>query len=375
MIFDITPLENSFNQNFYCVIFYTIALFIGFIYNIRYESASANNRGLEFFLIGCVFIYCLTSFTNGDYYHYYEYVKGLKKVNTERGLEPIYQYLILFLHNNYLLFRVCVWGLALILYIKTLERFGVNINLALFFLLACFLNTFSYARATLGMAMFFYGYAMFYNPKSMSTIEKIVGIIFMFISMTFHRSMSIMIVIWLFTLVVPFNKRVIVLMLGILPISIFVVQNMFGHFLEIGYMPDDILLRKANGYSQKVTQTSNWKGLLQMFLQYSTFYIPLILMSLRFWFKPSLIVVEKKFLHLGKLVFMTIYLATIFLFIVSTNQVFFYRVLFMTMIPVTILITYMIDWELLDFRCYKFVVCLGILYSYQVYLSSISRQL
>ena len=58
---------------------------------------------------------------------------------------------------NYFLFRLAVWGGSLALIIATARKFGASVYRTLFVVLAGFIVTYSYARATLAMSVFSMG--------------------------------------------------------------------------------------------------------------------------------------------------------------------------------------------------------------------------
>lgn len=372
---DITPLEKSLGQSLYCFAIYLLLVLIGSVYNVNYELRRVEKKNITFFLVLGLFVYTLTNFVNGDYYHYYVYINNLYSVNSSRGLEPLYQHVALLFNNNYLLFRLFVWGLALFLYIKTIKRFNLSVNHTIFILIVCFFNTFSYARASLGMAIFFYGFSYFYVSDKHPLLGKILGIAFMIASIYFHRSMYILLGMFVISYFVPTNKTGLLSLLCIFPILVTGVKLLFGNLLESNSVDDEMMASKMLLYSEAVSEQLNWKGVFQNLLQYSTYYVPLIMVTKKFIFDNKVYEISSAYVHLYKLTFAVIYLASIFLFVVATNQVFFYRILFMSMIPTTFLLSYLVDKKIIEFKKFKLVITLGVLYSCLFYMAVIKSSI
>lgn len=372
LMFDITPLENSFYQNVYCTLLYSILVIVGLYMNFNRERRSIPYpRGTRFLFFGFL-LFAITDFADGDYYHYWEYIQGLPSYFlSEDGLEIFYNWLILELNKNYLLFRICVWGSASVLYLLTIRRLGVNLNHCLFVMVVCFIMTFSYARATLAMALMFYGISLFLKPyNKFKLVWRSIGLVAIICSTFFHRSMTTMIIIVALAYFIPLNKKITTILLCCFPVIVVLMRIFLSDYI-LFYLDDEVMTRKLTGYMEADRGTANWKGMIQQFFQYSTYYLPLILSSWKLEYQKQKVICESYVYILYKIVFVTIIVATSMLFIVDGNEVLFYRYIYMTMIPITILLTYLVDENILKFNWLKIVTILGILYSFQRYSSAL----
>lgn len=362
-MFDITPYEQSFLQNFYGVLLYGILAIAGCFMNLNKEGRRRNYRiGTYLFFCGFV-LYCLTCAIDTDYYHYWEFVQRLSPAYvTKTGFESFYDWLIISVHKNYFLFRFFVWGSACVLFVLAVKQFKVNVNHALFFIVICNISTFSYARATLGMAVAFYGLALFFHPYRGMMFWRIMGISILLCAPFFHRSIYLLLIVILLAIITPMNKLTTIILLLCFPV-ITAVVGLFMSKYAFYYIQDEILADRLSSYSEAVKPTSNWKGLIQNVLHYATFYIPLLVSMVALEFKKKKERCPQGIYVLYKIVFFMIIVASSMYFVITTNHIFFYRYLFMTMIPISIVFTYLVDNGIIKWKWYKCVIILGITYN------------
>lgn len=131
-------------------------------------------------------LFCLFSFWGTDWFHYLE-TYFIIRAGYETNLENVYVWIIQNLSPDYLIFRLIVWGTALYLLIKTVNNLSVSKELVLLLLGIIYIIWFAYARATLAMAMAFYGYSLIiknnYNFRSF-----LLGVVIFLSSYFFHKS-------------------------------------------------------------------------------------------------------------------------------------------------------------------------------------------
>ena len=116
-----------------------------------------------FFVLYAIF-YCI----NDDYFSYRDWIYG-RNFNFW-GKEQFYAYIILFcrsLHFDYPyeLFRLIVWGGAVFLSYQTYRLYRRLPGLTLLLLFVFYAGTFCYARASLAMAVYFFGVALFLRRR------------------------------------------------------------------------------------------------------------------------------------------------------------------------------------------------------------------
>ena len=153
----------TFGLNLYCFLLYCFLLLCSLRGNVVNLYVKESNRGSIALLFCGILLFSLTAFVSDDFFHYYEEMfeyRGRVFGDQETGFEAFYQYLISSIDGDYFLFRLVVWGGSLVLTIYAIRNFGANVYHTLFLILAGFIITFSYARATLAMAVFSFGFVL-----------------------------------------------------------------------------------------------------------------------------------------------------------------------------------------------------------------------
>lgn len=176
-----------------------------------------------------ILMFCTFAFWGADWFGYLYYFDVIKSGTELSTVEPIYSWIISVLSPNYIVFRLIVWGAALILLYKTIKNLELDIPYTLFFFGSIYLIWFSYARASLSMAMMFYGLSLLHRSYKNTLFTKIIACALIILSFYFHKSSIFgIIVIILAELMVLFklNKKwMIVLLLILFPL--------IAHFLSL----------------------------------------------------------------------------------------------------------------------------------------------
>lgn len=172
-----------------------------------------------------ILVFLLYAFWDTDYFSF----RHSFHTSLEGHRDPLYYYIGLLSFNSYTIFRFYIWGGALLLATKTAQRLHINSNTYAFVFSVFFLLIFSYARVSLGMAMYFYGLSYLLVPNKKNTIASYIwGVIFIVCSYFGHRSMILPI---LFTplIFLKFNKYTIAVLLAVG----FVIGRFTGEYLSI----------------------------------------------------------------------------------------------------------------------------------------------
>lgn len=308
------------------------------------------------------FAFSLFCCINSDFFHYqemvwqYDFTSGAMNHG-----EPIYGAIIELVGKNYLLFRIIVWGSALFIIRLTFHRFCIDSYVAQFFLFSCFFLTFSYARASLAMAIYFYGLSFLLVPSERSQLFNIIcGIGLIISSYFFHHSMLIAIILTI-VCIWPFNKWILISIIVSLPIIIRVFDLLFFPILSSqDFFAGDDTMSKFSRYVEAERETANWKGHLQDIISYLRFFAPLIVLSIAQYIRKE-IEVPSYIDRLFKITFSLIVISLLFLSLGLDNKVFFYRILFMTYIPLTILIAFHVHEGSISRRMFIALTIYGIL--------------
>ncbi len=291
-------------------------------------------------LILFVMIHLLFAFEGGDYYGYHENVAKNYWVVEQ---EPIYPMLSKLLGNDYLLFRFVVWGGALGLFMLTVKRLGFEVSKAVYLLYVMYFTLFDYARATLGMAMFFFGLSFWCLPiKKHNLISYVIfGPLIMYCSTIFHNSMVMACAIsWI--IFIPMNKKILVILVVLFTLSTPILMSLFERVIMMALSSTGSAATKIIQYADQKAELADDTSTFEMIRQiveYATIITPLVLVSFKLF--------DEKYigrLHIAMQRYFKIALGFIFIafsmLIVSNTIILFYRFLYISFIPVLLLFFY-----------------------------------
>lgn len=283
------------------------------------------------FFVGYAVFYCV----NPDYFKYREWI----------GLDPnfwnkeyFYVYVVLlcrFLPFDYPfeVFRLIVWGGAVLIAYYTFRKYREMLmpGLTLLFLFVFYANTFCYARASLGMAVYFFGVSIFLLSKK--SLIKLLGIAVALSSYLFHHEMIIGIAI-LPSVLVPFEKKgatflsVILLILAIIVISY--VNSHLGIFDSM--FDNDDLSSKIEDFNEAEQGAFR----LSTLVKYLNFFYPLYVITKCFWKTKE----PQSIAGMYRIVYTIILITVAFMAVFGLRSVFVYRVMYISMIPLSLLTSY-----------------------------------
>lgn len=310
-------------------------------------------------LIILFLFYLLFAFDGGDYFHY---LYGIHTDHQERG-EDIYREIAIFVSRNYLLFRTIVWGGALAIFLLTVKRLEMDIYKCAFLLFTVHISVFDYARASLAMSIYFLGISYLIKPViNKKIVSFIIGLSLAFLSLYFHRSMAIVIPLTLL-LYLPLNKMTLFLLLLLFAVSSPILNSILGSLMAEDIYSEDISNKiQSYGRSDREDKTFSTFEWIRRYVQYSTFFIPFIWLTVKFYSKQYIEHVSSSMVKLHKLTLGIILLAVSVLMTNISTFILFYRFLFMAMIPLTILWFYARRENLITHRVYVIVLYLAIFY-------------
>ena len=272
--------------------------------------------------------------------------------------EPVYRHIIRFVNKNYLLFRLIVWGGAFVLTCAVFKRFEINTNAAIFFLIAVFLIKFNYARATLGMASFYLGLSYLLKPpKGRFVLSLICAVLFFWGAYVFHNSMLLLIILAPIVVILPMDKPyILIIVLIALPLLASILNNSI--FL-VDQLENEYLSDKLNRTLERENGRANLFGIIQSIISYGVFIIPLVLDTIVL--SRNHRYVSATMIKLYRVTISTVVFAASFLFMNLDSTLIFYRILFMSFIPLTIITVYLYEKQYMNRTKYKFVLGWGIL--------------
>ena len=359
-MFDITPLEYNFGQNLYCLLLYAFIILYTYRYNVHYKTiAFRNTKELTCILIGGFGLYCLTSFNDHDYYAYYKVIDAMKVwPDFPTHLEEVYKKIMELVKYNYLGFRLLIWGSAIVLYCWTAKTSKLNISHAVFVLAACYFDLFAYARASLAMAFVFCGYALF--SQSLSIFKKILGIVIFGCAWFFHRSIFVAMILMAIMPLVPFNRNTLRVIVISLPLTIIAVRFLFADMLNTALLMDEDQVSRMGRYAEKVSVQANMMGNIRNVFEYARFYIPLYICIRACSSYQITGFVPKIAMSFTKAATGIILVGTSMFFIGLETNVFAYRIMYMSMIPLSISVTSLYQNNLITYKEYLWCIGVGI---------------
>lgn len=378
----------TFAQCLYCFVLYCFLLLFSLRGNVSNLYLKKDFIGGRRFLFCGLLLFALTAFIGGDFFHYHELMseyRGQVFGDQEIGLEAFYQYLISYIDGNYFLFRLVVWGGSLILIQYAIRLFGANMYHTLFLILAGFIITFSYARATLAMAVLSIGIA-FICIASEENIKKrvlytIIGFVIMACSVNFHRSMLPVVILAAGWILMPWKKQIAKYSLLLFPIFVLICSIMLEKAFEELFMVANTMedetgtFHRAEYYAEQEAAISNINGYIRLAFHYAAFYLPFLIIGNITRSKEILDKMDNRSIWLYQIIYLIFIFATAFIFLDFESSVLFDRYLYMSFIPMSILIAYLKDSGVLAIKQYYWIVICFILcnlfqlfaYVYSVY--------
>ena len=330
---DIFQIEPSLQDYWFCFLVLNMVIILSYK---KIDKLKPNKLNWFIALLFCVF------FAKWET-DYFSYNRGFYLLSEEYR-DPLYYYIKFFSFGSYELWRTIVWGGALILFNKTCKRLNISANILMYIFSVFFLMTFSYARASLAMASYFYGLSCIVcSPKKIK-----LGLFFVLFSYFAHRS-SLLLIVMLPLIYMRFNKKRMLLFLLLSPI-LMLLMNKALIILNAGTISDDSVISgftdaaQHYAYYNRKDLAINWKFELVTKLRNYSFYILYAYISYRL-IKLKFNVDEgiKRFFSISTIL---IYISSLFIFntgAVGMTDIIGQRYLYFLGIPLCLLLSYLIQ--------------------------------
>ena len=372
MIFDF----DEYSRPLWIYLIYITAYLVATIYGMYYISSRKVYRDksrvrpivfIAFYIVFAVF-YCI----NSDYFNY----RGLVLYTAEGRVfttqqELIYQELAIFVKGNYELFRAIVWGGAILLTALCCRIMKMPVFMGLFIWFILYYERFCYARASLAMAIFFTGITILISRKN-QLLWKVIGVTICLSSIMFHRSMLIA-CMTIPIVFIKFSKK------SLMSYGLFL---LFGCLFVISilnnapYLLTEDYQDKLNVYNSEIA-TGRWerqsfKNYVSSTIAYSLFYIPLFIFYNRM--RKKFFLFEDKVVRLFWISVTITGIATAFWFYYGFNNAYFYRVLFMTAAPNSMLLAYIYSVGMIKSKTIKMILLFSVVYHILYLYTTITTQ-
>lgn len=350
--------QTGATQNQY--IFNFILMNVIFIFAYAYRNRN-QNKPITWFLI---LIFLLFAYWDTDYFSF----RQTFLTSLEGFRDPLYYYLGLISFNSYTIFRLIIWGSALLLFKKTSDRYGISPNIAAFVLSIFFLLTFSYARVSLGMAMYFYGLSFLIKPHPTNRFWGFVwGILFVCCSYFGHRSLLVLIgfaPIALFQL----NRKTL-LILGVIGIMLSgFAATLLSDLISGSLSVSDTMGaagEAAEQYANIETEVEyNWKFTLMRNLRFYSIYIAMAYIAWKVSFSKESKLIAPEIKRLATVSCAILLFSVSFLLAPSWGaDIIGYRYLYMVGLPICTIIAYLASYKLISKKMVSILLLLAFLYS------------
>ena len=359
--------QSSVWTSLYCLFFYLLILLRYGIKSPYSVPLSTSRKNWALFVMA---FFLITHCMKGDFFHMMHYVYDYSQDYESNFGEEIYSHIGLFVNKNYFLFRTIVWGGAFVLFCSTAKRLNISVYYAALLLLLTHSVVFAYARATAAMAVYFFGLSFLCKPLHRRWLSYAIAIILIVVSMAFHKSAVIMVVMTIM-IFVPIRKWSVILLLLLLP----ALSMLFNKLLMVITMmetTDSAMAGKIEMYSEREL-VPGISGYLINTLEYASFYVPAILTSLCLLLKNRISYVSVDLLRMYKVTIGLVLVSVIFFLMGSSYVTFGYRILYMSMIPMTLVVVQLYQCNMMSRQFYLYCVYTGlsfmcVKYFYTVYV-------
>lgn len=340
--------------------------------NNKYCLTHASRR----WIFALILLICLIP-TGGDFVHYETVFRDFKSsgftANLEDGYIPILQ-----ISWTYTVFRILIWGSALGLVLFTFRRLGISVNTGLFFFSFLFVHIFSYARASLAMAIVITGYSFLIGStqkdSKINIFRWLLAFAILYISLLFHKSIGFML------LCIPLSfwnlkSKDFIILAVLFPVLVFFANHyLLDYLFGLQYVNDDELI--SNAITVQSEGNKMVYGLGKNLGQY-LLYAPLYLLQLFFQYDihKGVITVSRNGKRVLDFAFFIVYLSSVFAFLDYGTRVMFYRFLYMAYLPTIIACSTILNSEKMYSKKYKLVMIIAIVaqvycMSYDTYLNA-----
>lgn len=375
-MFDFPMQEHSIGTALFCLAMYLFMLSSNYSIALAkpYGRRLSTHKMVWNIFLGGLIIVCFCQ--KGDFFHmmehvsYYSFIPGAYNYG-----EDIYIKIAQLVDKNYFLFRAIVWGGAFSLFCWTAKRFKVSVYYAAMYLVCSYIVLFSYARASAAMAVYYFGLSLLCVPlKNHKWLGYILGAVIIYFSWEFHNSAIIMILITIM-LLMPIKKwSLFVIILGI-PLITIIAKDYF--YLIANFSEDSDVGERMLRYSNVNRGSVISQTILNIF-KFGAFYLPLIISAMVMFVKNNIKQIPSSYVRLFKVAFGVILMASVFYLFGSTFFVMFYRILFMSMIPLCILVTVLYKDGYMSLKQFKWCYLPGVIFCtldtiynvYDIYVNS-----
>lgn len=302
-----------------------------------------------------ILFFCVFAGWDTDYEHYYIIFNNIitdpiSAFTTH--LEIVYVWIINNLSfGEYSLFRLLIWGSAIFVLRLILKRLYIDDKLSVCVFLMFNLLYFSYARVSLSIVIFLFGFLLLYQNRGLHC-NKIIGFILIIASLFFHKSTIFLLLLFPFS-AINITKKKIILIILVTPVAYFIINHMLTTYIGLYDSSEGDIFKiqsAAVGYANNFDMTSGGSiiGMLITFMEYAAVCYALFVLWKYFQKESHYIKVVR---YVYNLVIMIFYLSLILTFC-NMGYIVIRRIILLTYLPLFICLSYYFKY---NFRRKEFV--------------------
>lgn len=257
---------------------YGIFVFILWLMIVFLDRSQATKLGYKrkpFSVVGVgvvLLIFSLFDFMGGDWVNYYYQFNDYTKHGIDRHFEPIYNFFADISFKNFFIWRLYIWGIAIVSFCLTIKRLRLSPSFVLLLILLAYFQYFIGARQTLGFCIIYYAVSFIVRPiKGQPRIFNIAVIVaLMTLSLFCHKSMMIYILVIAFSAILRLNKKTILVSAIAFPFLYFSIMFLSEYFLtKTGLMDEKVVEAGLEYLNSKEKWELNSAGLFQRVIDWT----------------------------------------------------------------------------------------------------------
>lgn len=288
-----------------------------------------------------IVVFCVFAFWDTDYF---SFARDFLSTTDFRDL--LYHSIRELSVKTYSLFRLIIWGTALMVFYKIVTFYDLNKNIAIGVFSFFYLLTFSYARVSLAIVLYFWGLSILISEKRFENKLLLVFMIYFF-AFAAHRSILVPILLSPIAFLDLNRKKSVILLVATPILAVIINHFAINYLLQLFSNSGDTsnFSISAQKYLKLSTEMDyNWKFTLIKILRNYSFYILNIYLLWKFILKRDNDCLPTSLKRLLTVTTFISCFASVFLIGAGSTglglSIIGYRYLYMTGIPLVILLSY-----------------------------------
>ena len=312
-------------------VLFNILIFILLYYSSVWNKIR-NNNIINTFVIFLIITFCTYTYWSGDYFHYYDIYVFFQKNHIVFHLEDIYEDILLF-SSTYETFRLCIWGSGILIILFSAKLLHVKQSQILYLFIIFYLLKYSYARAAFAITILSFGYILLlkYLTNKRNIILLLLSVFILIFSTQFHDSIVMALAVVPLSFI-PLNKHRIILLMVFYPLLVYIVNTFFFPFILNNIVDEeDVYVSAIENTTTILAHGKNVGTLVVNTLTVLPIYLSMAYLIHKVYFLK--IEISKTTHYLLNFSFLLIYTSALFAFLPNNQDIYYFRILFMSYVP------------------------------------------